>query len=405
LNILSVAIREYRNIENLSIQLSEHTNIFTGLNGQGKTNILEAIFFSLRGYSFRTQSNQDLIRKTEKQKTDLTRISMDIQRDRIQDCVQSIILDHKKIVKLNDKPVTGIKLVTEFPVILFSPDSLSAIKDGPDQRRELMNEMLLLGNPQSHRIINEYQKALRARNRFLRNHKDEPSEKLNHEYLGALSENLFKLAIDLIEARKKILTHIQGPFTKSARAILKDPYMCAELGYLMSDENVLSFSKEQIEEKLHVRRLELYDAELASGTTLWGPHKHDLSLTYGGNPARYFCSQGQQRALILALKISQIVHHFESYGKYPILLLDDVFSELDRDRRTYLLDFLSELKTQSILTSTDVLTGDSSQSKLNASIFEVSNGSVESFRNRFEKNRGDLVRTKSVGDSAKGLLR
>ncbi len=378
MSIRSVSISEYRNIEKLNIQLFPRANVFTGLNGQGKTNILEAIYFSLRGYSFRTQDHRDLIRKTEADKENLTRVTLDIQQDQICDRVQAILLDQKKILKLNDKPVSTQRLSTEFPLVLFSPDSLSAIKNGPEYRRELMTEMLILDSPQSHQIIHDYQKALRGRNRFLKDLLKENSSKINYELLGALSESLFNLAIELIKTRIEIIRAIRPIFIKTAQMILKDQ-SAMELGYLMSDVNVLDFTVSEIEEFLHRRRLELYDAELKIGATLWGPHKHDLLVTHSGNEARYFCSQGQQRALILALKISQIVHHFECYGKYPILLLDDVFSELDRERRAYLLDFLSTLKTQSILTCTDVenLEGFFQRHGNTAtSLYEVSEGTV-----------------------------
>jgi len=387
LNISRVLIREYRNIQNMDIKLSRRANVFIGLNGQGKTNFLEAIYVSLRGNSFRTQNHSDLIRKSEQPKTELTRVSMSIQRDRVEDELQTIILDQKKVVKLNGKPTSAVKLLTEFPLVLFSPDSLSAIKDGPEERRNLMNEMVLLGNPQNHRIINDYQRALRARNRFLKEAASENrTQKINYDLLGALSETLFNLAIELIEARKQILRELVDPFRKIAGSILKGQMQPVDLGYLMSDQQVLHNTRSEIEQKLHQRRVELYDAELRSRTTLWGPHKHDMIVTYSGNSARFFCSQGQQRALILALKISQIVHHFECYGKYPILLLDDVFSELDRERRTYLLGYLSDLKTQSILTSTDT------SELTDADVFEVSSG------------RGALVRSKSVDDSAERLF-
>ena len=388
MDIRTVSIREYRNIEKMDIQLSPRANLFIGNNGQGKTNFLEAVFFALRGYSFRTTNNRDLIRKSAQEKKELTRVSMDIHRDRISHKINAIILDQKKMLKINDKPATSVKLLTEFPLVFFSPDSLAAIKSGPEERRELMNEMLVLGNPQNHRIINDYTKALRTRNRFLKDSMD--IQKINFELLGALSETLFGLAIELIEARRSILTQLEPHFVKTAKKILNEPTVDIRLGYSMSDEDVSSFSRGEIEDKLHQRRFELYDAELSSGTTLWGPHKHDLMVTYGGNSARFFCSQGQQRTLILALKISQIVQHFEAYGKFPLLLLDDVFSELDQERRSYLLDFLSELKTQSILTCTDVqhMRG----LGFFDSVVEVSNG------------RGALVRTKSVGGSIEGLF-
>ena len=124
--------------------------------------------------------------------------------------------------------------------------------------------------------------------------------------------------------------------------------------YVASDESFLGFSRSEIVEKLKKRASELRSAEVSSGSSLVGPHKHDILFLYNQKDSRFFCSQGQQRAIILSFKMAQIVYHRRVHGTYPILLLDDVLSELDSEKRFRLVEFLEKLETQIFITSTEI---------------------------------------------------
>jgi DNA replication and repair protein RecF len=123
--------------------------------------------------------------------------------------------------------------------------------------------------------------------------------------------------------------------------------------YVISSEKALLYSPDQVHDLMKKRLIQLHDAELSSGASLVGPQKHDLTFLYDGNDSRFYSSQGQQRALILSFKMAQIVYHRRTHDSYPLLMLDDVLSELDAEKRESLIKFLSEINTQIFITTTD----------------------------------------------------
>jgi DNA replication and repair protein RecF len=149
--------------------------------------------------------------------------------------------------------------------------------------------------------------------------------------------------------------------------------------YLISGESALNWSDSQVFDALKKRHQSLALQEVAYGGSLVGPHKHDIKFLFNGNDSRFYCSQGQQRALILALKIAQIVYHHQVHKTYPILLLDDVLSELDMKKRMRLMKFLEQVSAQILITSTDLAWSDRlgvETEKGHGAIFEVVSGQV-----------------------------
>src|SRR6185312_16818402 len=161
-------------------------------------------------------------------------------------------------------------------------------------------------------------------------------------------------ATDLTWQRLEALRAILEDLNQAMNSISKNQNVDISVEYVISGENALKMSYSDVENSLQKRVLELSDAELASGSSLVGPQKHDIVFLYDQNDSRFYCSQGQQRALILSFKMAQIVYHRRVHGTYPALLLDDVLSELDPARRSSLVKFLKDIPAQIFLTTTDL---------------------------------------------------
>ncbi len=348
--IKKLSIFQFRNIIHQNIEFDSNLSIFLGDNGQGKTNFVESIYFLSKGKSFRTSDTDPLIFNQADKKA--VRILAQVEKEETLNRLEAQILEDKKTFYLNEKRNNSLKIFKNFPVILFSPESLSVIKEGPELRRSLFDEMLLLKDDENIEIISGFRKSLKSRNALLRRYKQgglgknqlqDVLEPLNAIYSGYSKE--------LINRRLELISEISQEYDQTVREITNQN-VNTFVDYV--DEKGVKIRESINDNTLLYKLKERFDLEIKLGTTLVGPHKHDMSFHFDGKESRFFCSQGQQRALILALKLTQILYHHRIYGYYPILILDDVLSELDKDKRAYLIRFLSKNNAQTFLTSTDM---------------------------------------------------
>lgn len=378
-------IVKFRNINDLSLNLKPGVNYFFGENGQGKTNLIESVYLLCRGSSFRTTDSQHLILNDFNPNFKVTsnsncaKIAGEFYRNNLQFSVEMNFKFGKKSVVVNGKKANSANLMTHFPIVLFSPESLAAIKDGPEQRRMLIDEILLNHDPRHGNLLREFLKCLKSRNRLLKNLQEGIGDSNeSQKTLESLNKIFFILATHLSFTRIQALTEIL-PFMKSALAsIFLEKNVDISVDYLISDSSALHWTESEIFDALHKRYLELSDREVSAGVSLVGPQKHDIKFLFSGNDSRFYCSQGQQRALILALKIAQIVYHHGVHKTYPILLLDDVMSELDAKKRINLMKFLEEISAQILITATDLTWSEEFELDKN-SLFSVKGGNVSSF--------------------------
>ncbi|HRO66542.1 MAG TPA: DNA replication and repair protein RecF [Pseudobdellovibrionaceae bacterium] len=346
----SVKLRDFRNIPEGRVEFSSRLNIFLGDNGQGKTNLLEALYVLSQGESFRFGDNSTLIRYDRP----FAFLEGKIHRGELDYTLRAEILKSRKSFFLNEKKVSLPEIRRLFPTVLFSPESLAAIKEGADLRRALVDDFLVTHHPSNADLISEYRKALKTRNRVLKDWLEEKSPKNRVvEVLESLNPSFFRLATRMTSARLKALIDIQSDFELCLRRISKSS-VDISVDYLISSRSALQMTPEEVDNALRQRAFELREAELSSGVSLIGPHKHDIVFLYNQKDSRFFSSQGQQRAIILAFKMAQIVYHGRVHGLYPALMLDDVLSELDSVKRNELISFLHEIKTQVFLTTTDL---------------------------------------------------
>ncbi len=345
------SFHQFRNLDGVSAEFVPGLNIFIGQNGQGKTNFLEGLFLLTQGQSFRYGDNKSFIHSAASESS----LRAEVVNNELQWTLQLQLLKSKKNHFLNSKKTTSSYMAEHFPVIIFSPESLSAIKEGDDQRRHLVDSLITTTHPEMTPVLSEYRKALRSRNRVLRNHLEGlAKENETRAVLDSLRPSFLLLATKLTQSRIEALKIIKPELNKAMRSISKTQHVDISVDYVISGQSAADFDEKMIYDSLSKRLDELYLAELASGLTLVGPHKHDIMFLYNQNDSRFFCSQGQQRALILSFKMAQIVYHRRVHKNEPVLMLDDVLSELDFEKRTALISFLKELRTQIFITTTDL---------------------------------------------------
>lgn len=346
-----IRLRDFRNFTDLETQFSPGINFLVGENGQGKSNLLEALTLFTQGDSFRYCDNSNLINENKTESV----LFAEIESLNLLSELKLLILKSRRNFFINEKKSSALDIRKKFHSVIFSPESLAAIKESSDLRRELVDDLLVSISSQHAELIYEFRKALRTRNKILKdflenNHNLQTTESL----LESLDPSYFRLAVDLTSARIQALNNTLPEFNNAMQYISKNKLVDISVEYLSSSINILEFSSQNIYDSMQKRSKELHAAELASGVTLVGPHKHEILFLYGQKDSRFYCSQGQQRAIILSFKMAQVVYHKKIHGMYPVLLLDDVLSELDSVKKEALISFLHEIKTQTFITTTDL---------------------------------------------------
>ena len=371
----------FRNFTQAAVEFRPRINFFVGQNGHGKTNLLEAVYLLSHGVTFRPTEQSNLIQAGSRG----AKIIGHFSEGEFDYSVEFLIEGGRRQASVNRKRVNSTVLLKTFPTILFSPESLAAIKEGPEQRRHLIDEILISHNPQHARLLREQSRCLRARNKLLRSLSEvRPSFTDRHEImlaLDSLNKIYFILSTHLTIARIKALQDIKADLLAAYRFIAGRTGEDISVDYLISDQSALNWTDSAVFDAIRNRQVELASREIAFGASLVGPHKHDIKIIVNGNDSRFYCSQGQQRALILSLKIAQIVYHQRAHKTYPVLLLDDVLSELDLEKRGNLMKFLEGISAQILITATDLTWSDQFGFDRN-SIFSVKSGHVESKQDR-----------------------
>lgn len=366
----------FRNYSAVTFAPVSGANFFIGENGQGKTNFIEAIYLLSKGLSFRPVITGSLI-KEQSNNINLagSSISAVVNNKNFRDSIK-VVLNPKKKIFLNEKASTSQKTQQKLPLILFSPESLLAIKEGPELRRELVDEFLLTFEPSAGQLIHQYRRLIRQKNLVLKQIKQNKITKSSGlEILFSLRPSFLQLATQLTQSRKEALKVLHPYLVETLKNIFFKQNVDISVDYKTSNGLRLNDLTEQETFSLFQRREEeLVEREIQSGNSLVGPHKHDVQFLINQKDARYFCSQGQQRAVILSFKMAQIMYHYQAYNNYPILLLDDVLSELDEEKRVTLIHFLANIKSQIFITSTEVPVNNLKD--LDAALYRVHQGTI-----------------------------
>lgn len=364
--IKSLDIVNFRNYDNISINFGKKINILYGDNAQGKTNLLESIYFLALTKSHRSFIDDNLIKYGEK----FSRLTVNIDNNGLNKELKIVLSPTTKKLFVDNNNYKKISdYISNMNVIIFYPDDLELVKGGPLVRRRYINLELSQLYSGYMDILNDYKKLIRIKNNYLKKIKN--GLILDSNYFDTLNDYIIDKSILIYIMRKKFvdkinlycsevfknLSGIDGFFIKYKTSILLD--------------NVL---KDDMRKKLKKQADDLLDDEIKYGKNLLGPNFDDFEFYIKDMNIKKFGSQGQQRMAILAIKLSEI----EIFKKYlntsPILLLDDVFSELDNVKKNNLLNYVSS-SVQTIITATDLNNFDE-KILTEAKLFEIKDGNI-----------------------------
>ena len=354
MKILSIKLKNFRNYDSLNIKFDSIINIIYGDNAQGKTNLLESIYYTAFGFTYRTRSEEELIKFGKNDFfTDIS-FSNNFCKNRI--IVKKYLKNEKfqKEVTFNNNVLKNKDHYGLLNVVFFSPDDLQIVKGEPGLRRKFINLEIAQTNKFYYNLLVKYNKTMLQRNKFLKDSK----EKINIDFtqLSVWDSELAKIAASIIIIRletlkriSKISEEIYSKLTSSKENFTLDYILKNNDGEII--EIPVRSQKEWEEwyiEEFKIRR----NLDLIRCSTSIGPHRDDILIKVNNNNLRVFGSQGQQRSAALALKLAELEFIKEIKEEYPILLLDDVMSELDSKRRKQLLTFIDG-KVQTFITVND----------------------------------------------------
>lgn len=329
-----ITLTDFRNIESACVVFDPGVNVLYGNNAQGKTNLLEAVYYAALGKSFRGQHAPEVIRFG----TEGAVLSLDYTAaGRAQNITMRLFHNRARAVERNKVRVSKMsELLGSFRAVLFCPEHLSLIKGGPSERRQFLDIAVSASEPVYLATLQRYAQILKQRNALIKKGKDDP--KLFYETVDLWSAQLAREAAYIARSRARYVTRAEK-FVKKCFADMTGERELPSLLYLGPNKNGGDYEDVYATEKLIYDKLtQNRERELAAGATLWGVHKDDIDVELNGHSARLFASQGQQRSLALALKIAEGEICREDCGEYPVFLFDDVLSELDSRRRAYLLE-------------------------------------------------------------------
>lgn len=334
MNVTRLAFKQFRNLKDSEISPCDSINVIYGSNAQGKTNLLEAIWLFTGGHSFRGTKDAELPRLLDGKNADDAALSMSLFTEGREQELALLFKNGRRSSVINGvEKKTGSALVGKFCAVIFSPEHLLLVKEGPTRRRAFIDGALCQAKPAYARVLTNYNKALLQRNTLLKDMVRHPELR---DTLDIWDERLVLFGTQVITERIAFCKTLSPKAAEIYAGIAKE-------------KEAVSFSYapfEGAEEPLAIREAfsealkNAQNTDIRMGFTSVGPHRDDLFIEINGLSARTYGSQGQQRSVVLALKLAEADILFEKTGERPVILLDDVMSELDMSRRDYLLNHL-----------------------------------------------------------------
>lgn len=358
-----LTLHSFRNYADAEIEFSPATNIIYGNNAQGKTNILEAVYLFSQGRSYRVKTDKEMILFGEQ----YARLSLIFEDERRSHAAEIRLLgDGRKKIKMNETPVTKLSMLMNYlNAVMFSPEDLMLIKGAPSGRRRFIDSAISQLYPKYLGALSRYHKALMQKNSLLRSLR--ASGKAADGALSVWNDSLAEHGAYIMKKRQSFLDEISSESSRIYSDIGKEKL---EIYYTPSI-NCDIIESDGLQNALYEAFENHRGREIENGSSLMGIQRDDIRILIDGRDARIYASQGQQRSAVLALKIAQTEYICAHKGEYPILLLDDVMSELDASRRSYLEERIAGKQT--IITCTDTsAVSDASDTKL----FYVKKGTV-----------------------------
>ena len=374
MKIKSLKLLYFRNYLSMNIEVHPSLNVLVGNNANGKTNIIESIFCLALGKSYRTKSDSECIMFGET----ATAMSCIVNKNNRELDIMLGINNKGKSAKIAGIKKTKLTdFVGELNVVLFSPEDLQIVKGSPALRREFMNREFYQFSRIYHKYYLMYQHLLKQRNSYLKDMRKNPKDEMSLAYLETLTSQLAKVALYITKERVSFVQDISKLTYKNMLNIsngqetLKIKYKSSVLDALnITEINDESFTEENLTKVMMKRSFD----DIMRGSTKIGPQHDDLEFYINDLDAKMYASQGQQRSIVLSLKLAEINYLKEKTGTYPVLLLDDVLSELDKNRQLKLLDAINE-NVQTFITTPSI--SDIKEDLLKkAKVFKIENGNI-----------------------------
>ena len=352
----NINIKNFRNYKDLFLDFNKNINIFLGKNAQGKTNLLESIYIMGLGKSFRTNKDQEMITFGENNSKVISHV-IDEKEDKDTE-IEINFNNEGKLIKVDGvKLQRTVDLLENVYIVVFSPDDLKIVKEGPENRRRFLDRELCQIKPIYYSDLGNYKKVLKQRNQLLRD------QNKDSKLFDVFDESLADYGIRIVKERKSFVDRLLN-ISNNIHNKISEGAENLEISY----ETKVSTKEEYLE---HLKKNR--EIDYIKGYTNFGPHKDDLKIVVNGTDIRTFGSQGQQRTAALSMKLAEIGLIKEETGENAVLLLDDVLSELDQNRQRFLIEAMKEV--QVFITATEI--EESLKNKLPAgNTYYVDNGIV-----------------------------
>jgi DNA replication and repair protein RecF len=355
-----LSLKNFRSYSELELPLTPGITIFLGKNGEGKTNIVESIMYLAFLSSHRASSDQPLVRLGESSAYVRTKIT-NSERDLLVEL--EINAEKANRARINQNPIRSQKeLFGLLQCVYFSPEDLDLVRGDPSERRRFIDQLLTLRNPRMVGVISDYERAVRQRNSLLKS-------RSNYSSLQSWDDQVAKFGGEIIAARLSVLEEFTPVFSEVYKEI--SPKKPANILYKSSIEGATS-SPESNSNIILAKIAEIKNQEMERGLTLVGPHRDDLLLHLGDHLVKGYASHGESWSIALSLKLASY-QLLQNEGASPVLILDDVFSELDEERRDQLVA-LANSAEQTFIT---VAVGSDLPPELTGTTYLVKNGAIK----------------------------
>lgn len=370
--IKNIELKNYRNYDNLKINFNNNMNIIIGNNAQGKTNLLESIYVLAVTKSFLSSNDKNII----KFNNHFSKIKGVVEGNKGINCIETIINDNGKSIRVNNKEIKKIsEFISMMNVIVFSSNDIMLFKDSPSSRRKYFNIQISQIDKLYLKYLNDYNILLKQRNEFFKIFN--PNKDSDIKYLDIINASYASLSILISKYRKKYIDDINKYLSDIFYSIT------GINGLYINYVSNINYVDSYVDNDLIIKMKKNIDREIQYKMTLVGPNRDDFYFSLNERNLALFGSQGQIRSAILALKLSEVKLFSKLVSDTPILLLDDIFSELDIIKKNNILRYLDG-NIQTIITTTDLKNiEDDIQKKAN--VYKIENGKIISREIIFEQ--------------------
>jgi DNA replication and repair protein RecF len=328
-----IKLYNFRNYSNLEVSFAEGINIIYGKNAQGKTNLLESIYFLAITKSHRSFIDKNIIKSGNFESSVIGEVEGKTYKVTVKNKEKKLYINNVQIKKIEE-------YVGEIKVVIFCPDDIEIIKGSPQERRRLLNIAISQIENKYLLALHEYNNILKQRNTYLKEKRiNDPT------YFEILTDQLCEKALIIHQYREKYISDINETISHIYEKIASEGTYKIKYSFYPSGESYLENLKNEFKNKIN--------QELKLGATLFGPHRDDLYFEIDDQNIKEYGSQGQQRLTMICFKIAELERQIRTEGSKPILLLDDVFSELDDEKKNNILKYIDK-NVQTFITTTDI---------------------------------------------------